>query len=86
MANEVIIKQYCPNCSGLATRDGNEITCENCDATFTIKRTGAAKVKTLGRLENLEAQVLELQERIAPRLVPSKPRPAEPEEPEESIL
>jgi len=54
---------FCPNCQQPAIREGNEITCEHCDATFKITKTGGAKVKKLGeieeiknRLDRLEAQ------------------------------
>lgn len=73
-------RTICPNCLGPAVMEGSEITCEMCDATFTVKRTGGAKVKKLGRLEELEDRVGKLE-----GLLPGEPGelPAEPQEPDE---
>ena len=89
MENTVKVSQQCPNCcSSGAIKDGNEVTCQNCDATFTIKRTGGAKIKRVGRLEDLEARVSDLETRTKPTAaLPAEPaKPAEPAEPEEGIL
>ena len=75
----------CPNCLGPAIKEGNKIICENCDATFTFTKTGGAKVKEIGRLDNLEKR-LDRVESLLPSQEPepeSKPKD-EPEEP--SIL
>jgi len=48
---------YCPNCQQLAIKEGNEITCENCDSVFSVTKTGPAKVKDMGRLKTLEERV-----------------------------
>ena len=50
-------KVTCPNCLGPAVKEGKDIVCETCDATFAFTKTGGAKVKELGRLEALEKRV-----------------------------
>ncbi len=74
----------CPNCKGIAIKDGNKIICENCDSSFEIKRTGGAKVVDVGRLDTLEQRVDhhgELLSRLSPEPDPAKiePDPAENE-------
>jgi len=44
----------CPSCQQPAIREGNDIICENCDATFKITKTGGAKVKKLGEIEEIK--------------------------------
>ena len=78
----------CPNCLGPAVMEGSEITCENCDAVFTIKKTGAARVKQIGRIESLEDRVGRLEQyagrpSMTPELQEANEPPAEPVEPEE---
>lgn len=64
MGKETKNAAYCPNCQGPAIKEGNEIFCETCDATFTVSRTAGARVKKMGeldeikgRLERIEAQL-----------------------------
>lgn len=54
----------CPCCGQPAVKDGNKITCENCDAVFEVKKTGSATVKKLGpidfinqRLDKIESEL-----------------------------
>jgi len=57
-------KAVCPNCSGEATKIGNEITCVKCDAIFVFNKKGEAKVKQLGiaeRLQTVEDAVRKIQ-------------------------
>jgi len=73
---------FCPNCRQPATRIGNEITCEQCDAVFMIKRKEAA-VKKLGSIENHEERLKRIEASIFPPDNPPesgdepKPEPAE---------
>ena len=55
---------YCPNCQGPATRTGNEITCETCDATFTITKKDGAKVKKLGPIQDHEDRLKKIEAKI----------------------
>lgn len=57
---------FCPNCAQPAIRSGNEITCENCDAVFTITKKQEAKVKEVGRLDNHEQRILALEGKQEP--------------------
>ncbi len=57
---------FCPNCQQPAVRQGNEITCESCDATYTITKKDGAKVKQMGRIEQLEHDVTKLKEIVLP--------------------
>lgn len=56
---------FCPNCQQPAIRQGNEITCEACDATFTITKKDGAKVKQIGRIELLEQDVAALKAKVS---------------------
>jgi len=47
-------KAGCPNCSGEATKIGNEITCVKCDAIFVFNKKGEVKVKQIGIAERLD--------------------------------
>ena len=69
-------KVSCPNCCEPAIREGNVITCEKCDAAFTFKKTGGAKVKNIGRLDSLEERMQRV-EGLLPE--PADPEPADPE-------
>lgn len=75
---------YCPNCQKPSIREGNKIICERCDATFTIIKTGGAKVKDIGRLNSLEDR-MDRVESLLPGQEP-EPEPDEPVEPEESSI
>lgn len=54
-------KAICPNCQQEAIKDGDEIVCEHCDATFKVTRTGGARVRQIGRLNSLEERVARLE-------------------------
>lgn len=64
----------CPNCSQPAMRTGNEITCENCDATFVITKKQGAKVKEFGQIQDHENRIQVLEKSV---------KPVEPQKPEE---
>lgn len=74
----------CPNCLEPAIKEGNKIICETCDATFTFTRTGGAKVKEIGRLDNLEKR-MDRVENLLPGQEP-EPEPGPKDEPEESSI
>jgi len=86
-------KISCPNCLGVASKEGNKIICETCDATFTLTKTGGAKVQEIGRLDSIEER-LDRVENLLPGQEPdpaeSEPEAAEselePEEEETSLL
>ena len=66
MTSEKPKSATCPNCQEPAVRTGDEITCEICDATFTITKKAGVKVKEMGpmqsirdRLARLEATILD---------------------------
>lgn len=61
-------KAYCPNCGRRAERDGKTINCEDCDAEFTIE-AGAAKPKSLGRLDDHEKRLAALEAATKPAVV-----------------
>jgi len=71
----------CPNCQGQAIKEGNKIICETCDATFTFSKTGGAKVKEIGRLDNIEKRL----DHIESILPGQEPEPPE-DKPEESPI
>lgn len=54
----------CPNCQKPALRTGDEITCENCDAVFTITKKQEAKVKEFGLIQNHEERITQLEKFI----------------------
>lgn len=78
-------KISCPNCTGIATREGNKIICETCDATFTITKTGGAKVKEIGRLDSIENRLDRVEGLFSQEPDPKKLEP-DPADVEESIL
>ena len=57
---------YCPNCRQLCEKNGNILICTNCDATYKITKTGAAKVVKLGEVEELKCRVTALEALLAP--------------------
>ena len=77
-------KINCPNCLGPAIKEGNKIICEVCDATFTFSKTGGAKVKEIGMLNELKKRIDRL-ESLLPGQEP-EPEPKQNDEPEESSL
>ena len=87
MTDENVIKldeqqpAFCPNCNKPAIRRGMVIDCENCNATFRFTPEGP-KVKSIGKIDELEERVTALEEVIKPQPLP----PAEPpkEKPAES--
>lgn len=64
--NEKAKACFCPNCNEPAKKIGNEIFCEKCDARFEIKKTGAARVKVTGEIEDLRNRVDVLEAAILP--------------------
>jgi len=49
-------KKFCPNCGAVAIGEGRKITCEPCDAVYTVTKDGA-KVESLGRIEDHEQRI-----------------------------
>ena len=87
-------KVNCPNCSSIAIMEGNKIICENCDATFTITKTGGARLKRIGRLDDIE-QRLDRVESLLPGeeqqsddqpVVPPEEQVTNDDEPEEDSI
>lgn len=77
---------YCPNCQQLAVKEGNEITCEICDAVFVITKKEGAKVKQIGSIEDHEKRIIQLESIITPEPEPKPVEPVEPVEPEETSI
>lgn len=83
---------FCPNCSKPALKTGNEIVCENCDAVFTITKTGA-KVKSIGPIEDHEDRIAALEQKTgiiqepapAPEPTPAPEQDPEPEKVENDL-
>lgn len=69
-------KIVCPNCGARAIKEGNKIVCEDCDATYSFKKTGGAKVLDIGRLESIEERLNRVES-----LLPGDPDPADPQDP-----
>ena len=64
----------CPNCGMAASREKNVIICETCDAEFVIQqRTRQQTLKTVGRIEQLENRVAQLEAELG------KPEELKPE-------
>ena len=78
-------KIVCPNCQGEAVKEGNKIICETCDATFTFTKTGGAKLKAIGRLDDIE-QRLDRVESLLPGEEPQSVEDPIEETQEQSIL
>ena len=77
----------CPNCGGPAEKEGNKIVCERCDATFSLTRTGAAKVADVGRFQTIEDRLDKIESNLPgqePEPVP--PTVQEPDETDQSLL
>lgn len=74
-------KISCPGCAGIAVKEGDKIICETCDATFTITKTGGAKLKEIGRLDNIEKRL----DHVESLLPGQEPEPVE-DEPEETPI
>ena len=72
-------KVQCPNCLGDAEKTGNKITCVTCDAIFEIRKTGAASVVQVGKVEELECRIGALEALFAPE---PEPEPANKEQDE----
>ena len=65
---------HCPSCNGPAMREGDEITCAACDATFVLRQK-EVKVKQIGTIEDLSQRVQRL-EGLVPGPSPVKDEPA----------
>jgi len=57
MSDEKTKTTFCPNCHQPAQRHGNVVTCEACDAEYTITQRDGARVKTKGRLDSIEERL-----------------------------
>lgn len=68
---------FCPNCQQPATRTGNEIACESCDAVFVIKQKEGIKVKQVGPIEDLRKRVERLESLVPGEEPEPKPEPNE---------
>lgn len=79
------VKIACPNCGQPAQKEGNKVTCENCDAIYTITKTGSAKVKELGAIEDHEQRIAKLESLLPGQEPPPDDPPDDPPE-EEPIL
>jgi len=76
----------CPNCQQPAIRAGNEITCEKCDAVFTVTIKQEAKVKKLGPIEDHEQRIKKLEMYIPEKSAEQQESEQEPESIEEDDL
>ena len=73
----------CPNCDGKAVKEGNKIICDTCDATFTLTRTGAAKVADVGRFQTIEDRLDKIESTyVAGRVPDPDPEPEPIQQPE----
>lgn len=68
---------YCPSCKQIAVKVGNEITCDNCDASFRItKHTHKLQQARISeRLQDHEQRLAALEPERAPAPAPA-PTPA----------
>ena len=73
MVEKILIA--CPNCGQPAHKEGSKVTCENCDAIYSITKTGSAKVKKLGPIEDHEQRIAKMEAALFP---PDEPPPEEP--------
>jgi len=84
MAKETTM--YCPNCGRAAVREGNNITCEACDAVFAFKHTGPV-VKQVGRLEAFEGRLAIVEAALLGEPEPEpEPNNADDDDTEEDLL
>jgi len=77
MAEEKPKATFCPNCQQPATQIGNEITCDACDAIFTITKKNGAKVKKLGPIQDHEERLKKIEAKIfieEPESEPQEPQ------------
>lgn len=72
---------HCPNCNGPAMREGDEITCEKCDATFIVKQK-ETRLKQIGTIEDLSQRVQRLEDLVPGQPPPDKNQPAPAPDPE----
>ncbi len=75
----------CPNCGKEAEKEGNKIVCETCDATFSLTRTGAARVADVGRFQTIEDRLDKI-ESVLPGQEPEPPQEQQPAESDETNL
>ena len=85
MVEKILIA--CPNCGQPAYKEGNRVTCEKCDAIYTITKTGSATVKQLGPIEDHEQRLKKL-EALLPGQEPAgdDPPPDDSQEPDEEPI
>lgn len=74
---------FCPSCQAPATRQGNKITCEGCDAVYSFSKTGSARVDDLGPVAKLAERVDRLEALVGDN---DEPEPEDPNEPKEHFL
>jgi len=55
----------------------NEITCENCDAVFTISKKQGVKVKKLGPIEDHEQRISQLETKVESLIPGEEPKTEE---------
>ena len=80
--SDPVTECYCPNCLTVATKRGNEITCEKCDATYLITRKKESKLQQIrigDRLSRLETAVFPSPEVFAQTPSPETPPETPPE-------
>jgi len=53
-------KKFCPNCGAVAIGEGRKITCEFCDAVFTVTKDGT-RVESLGQIKDHEKRIAALE-------------------------
>lgn len=83
MTDEKPTATKCPNCQQPAIRTGNEIACENCDATFIVTKKQGAKLKQIGPIEDHEQRIKRLESLLPGEEQASDDEPQEQPEDEE---
>ncbi|MBW8003338.1 MAG: hypothetical protein FVQ80_15215 [Planctomycetes bacterium] len=64
MAKENTKITFCPNCQQPAIRKGSEITCESCDAVFTVTKKDGPRVKEVGPIDDHEKRLQAVEEKV----------------------
>ena len=68
---------HCPNCNGPGIKKGQQIVCEQCDATFKFTKKGPM-VAELGPFDKLEERVSNLENRTDSGIIPEEDEEPEP--------
>ena len=84
MSEELKKKVVCPNCGAMAIKEGSEIVCETCDATYSFKKTGGVKVVDIGRLDSIEERLNRV-ESLLPGQDPNPVDPVDPADPADPV-